>query len=219
MQKISRIALLVVLLLMTSIPVLADPIISASGPADTFSLIDPTHVLAVGWNQNASFAADISVSFLDPSILFDEPTVYSAYLVDSLGAGPINQVAQTTFTAGPDLSNIVLFSNLLLGSGSYFLVIGLSPDQNSLFPEGNWGATDPLMNPFAISTAPGVIDLGQFFAQDSDVSTYLPGSNFVQDTSGGPRLLYDVQAVPEPSTLLLALGPALALIVLRRKRS
>jgi hypothetical protein len=211
------------------LPAMAFPIITVNGPADSFPIINEFQALAVGWNQLETASVDVSISFMDAS--FGEPVTYSAYLMNQIGAGTTeaNERASTTFIAmTPDplsVSSFRLFTDTLLNPGNYYLVVGLDPTLNpdAISPEGSWGAT----NSPTILAAPGVTDLGQFFTDPNSVlDPYLPASVFLFDESGqnpeesvASRLLYDVQAVPEPSTFLLVLGPALGLILLKRKRA
>jgi len=231
MRKISKAMFFVCLLFLMSMPVLATPVISVTGSADVFYTTDANSILAVGWNQATAFSGVgvISIDFLDASYFdLSRPGVYSAYLTNQIGAGTTalaNELAFTTFSAGPDLSSIVLWNDLLLDAGPYYLTIGLkNPNASS---QGNWGATTPdvIFNPNPVTFAAGVTDLGQFFAQSPNLASYLPASTFTADTSTGARLLYDVQSlsptsVPEPSTLLLmTFGSVFGLLALGLRRT
>jgi hypothetical protein len=100
--------------------------------------------------------------------------------------------------------------------GQAYLVLGTT-DLNSV---GGWAATTSptvVLGPGAIQ---GDVSGIQFFASGDDVNPlYLPGSNFAVDDLTYGQLMYDVIAVPEPSTLLLLLGGGLALAVFGRRRT
>ncbi len=216
MKKITLAALSACFLLAVGMPAMADPIIAVSGAADTFYLVDPTQALAVGWSQGAGAGnVGIVISFLDFTL--EEGAIYSAYLTNQIGAGTTaaNELAATTFTAGPDISSVPLFNHVALNAGSYYLTVGFDPALNeNLYPEGAWGGTS---DPLPVFTRPGVTDLGQFYSQAID-SAYIPASAFAADTSAGARLLYTVSPVPEPGTWFLLLVSALGLSLLAFKR-
>jgi hypothetical protein len=210
----------VLILLLVGLPALAGTIISV-GTTDPGSVgalaVDSLDVLAVSWYQPAAQSSvRIRANFLDS---FGNGT-FSAYLMNGIGpqADPLaNELASTTFSAsyfGP--SPVVLFDQLTLSAGFFYLVLGTT-DLNSV---GGWAATT---SP-AVILAPGVLQGDgsgiQFFASGGDVdSAYLPRSNFSPDDGlSYGQLMYDV-TVPEPSTLLLLLGGGLALAVFGRRRT
>jgi hypothetical protein len=218
-RKLNRVILFVVVVLLASLPVFADPaLISVNGFADTSLAVDPSQVLAVAWTQTVSTSATaVNISF-DGFFLGG---TFTAYLMDGIGplASFINEVAApASFTMDPfqELSSINLWSGLTLFPSTYYVVVGTT-DPNA---GGGWGATyDP-----TIVTSPGVtlgdaFGFQQFYAWGPDIDlSYLPASLFMIDPLADGSLLFEV-TVPEPSTLLLLSSGVLSLMFIRRKRS
>jgi hypothetical protein len=182
--------------------------------------------LAIAWTQFAGATVSVGINF--QTGLFDTGGTFYAYLTDTIGsqATSSNEVAAPTSFTLPDPSVagetfgpawIDLFDQIDLDAGFYYLTIGAGPDSS-----GAWSNTsDPTVTEAAGFFRGDLLTGSQFSAFGSDVSSYLPASNFSPISTvadgGGPDLMFDV-SIPEPGTIWL-LGGALSLALLRRKRS
>lgn len=167
-----------------------------------------------------TLATALSGVAIDASLVSDDSSFLggTAYLTNAIGPGatPASVVAQASFTApfGNPSGSVpltTLFSGLSLSSGSYYLVLSAPFLAGASGSPLDWQIpTNPV-----ITTSPSAT-LGSAFGANTFLTTvdpFPPASSFF--TTQTP--MFDVTAVPEPSTIVLLLVPVTMLILIRKR--
>ena len=191
---------------------LADTVISETGSAFSNLPLSLTQAGCVSWTSTTAFTS-LSITARLTGFVQTGATG-TAYLTTKIGSGTTaaNQIASGTFTFPSSGSDTVLFSNLTLGPGTFFLTLAAPQANNS------WLGGDAV-NRVPPITGPGVAFAGQY-SSDTRAS-YAPASIF-SAISGNSPLLFTVTgtAVPEPQlSALLFVGAGVLLAQRIRQRN
>jgi hypothetical protein len=212
-RLVRYIVLALAALLASAVTVAASPItlLEVTGPRVGGYVLGPIQTPNGPREDKLAVAFATTVPLIGVSIDVGLGSVNSpvqAYLVNSLGAGTTiaNQIAQTSYS-GPAGPNVVLFNNLSLGVGTFFLVLDAGT------PTDSWNR----LLPFSVVTAGGVTRGVDFFS--NQFSAYAPASQFFVNpqTANEGALQYRIVGtpVPEPATGVLV---ASGIVAFRRRR-
>jgi hypothetical protein len=170
--------------------------------------------LVASWTQTIEYSG-VDISLRGNGI--SSTATGTAYLTTSMGGGTTvaDQLAVTAFTAPAAPSSwISLFSGLTLPANSYYLMIFADP--GSVIA---WDATSP----DSATTTLGIgVTLTSSFLYDglalvALVGSYAPYPPATVGFGFQDNLIINVTGVPEPSSLTLMAGAALASLVLWRR--
>jgi len=204
-------AILVVVSLLVSlvVPAGASTIVMVTGPfssnaaaasPDPFGGYD---YVAASWTQTTGYS-DVSISFLGTAVFSAAAGV--AYLTTSFGPGTTmaDQIASAPFDVpfGSPSTNVLLFSGLDLGAGTYFLTIAADAGD-----EIGWNATN---SPHVTTGAGASVNPGMGCFNGSSPAAYPPGTT---GSCVAFNLEYSVRgnsSVPEPGTSSMLLVSAAA---------
>ena len=207
-----RTLLLCVLILFSSLAGKSATILSVTGQIDGgFYGISASQAAATSWSQSSTYA-DTDIS----ALLGNGPAHGTAYLMSRIGPGatPADEIARANFQFPSSTTMVLLFNDLTLNPGTYYLVIGSRASSSQI---GGLGdaldcGTNCAFPPPAITLASGVMRHPDFLAPSGAVNAYAPASAFQQNIGihGDPFIAYTVDseqvgiaAVPEPGTLQL----------------
>lgn len=174
-------------------------VVTVSGPDDAWVVLFSGQAYGVSWSQlESSSLTSISARL---TAFGQTGETGKAYLSTALGTGttPDSLIAFTSFTFPSQASDLVLFSDLTLAPGTYYLsLIGDSPSWGS----GWFGAQDEV-----IETAPGV-ELGSNYGFQTR-NAFLPSSQVYAEPPEAMVPSFSVTSpVPEPSAAILLAGMA-----------
>ncbi len=200
----------------------ASVILMTSGNASAYFNAGPVggsdQALAISWTISQTYS-DVSIF---ASLFNALPSAMGvAYLTTEVGpqATSATLVDSTTFTIGPDQTDIELFNEPSLGAGTYYLTLfGTSnpADFGWLYVAGA-----------SLVAGPGVIEGPRLFANAAfDAATsvnaaYPPGSTFTDFTSGA-RVIVSITGtpIPEPGSAgAMGVGLIAVLLFARRRRA
>ena len=203
-------------------------ILSVSGQIEGgFYGISASQAAATSWSQSATYA-DTGIS----ALLSNGPANGTAYLMSSIGPGttPADEIARANFQFPSSTTMVVLFDDLTLSPGTYYLVIGSRASSSQIGGLGDaldCGTNCAFPAP-AITLASGVTRHPDFLAPSGAVNAYAPASAFQQNIGihGDPFIAYTIDSaqvaiasVPEPGTLQLFAVIALAVAANRLRLS
>jgi hypothetical protein len=180
---------------------------SNPGPLSQGLDIESSQYLQVSWTATQSYTeVDISAwlygDIVDNAFL---PSIGTAYLTSTALAGPVEE----SFTFPDTVTEVSLFSNLDLPSGTYFLTLA------STSPYGGGWSSGPVESGQSILTSldGGVtVNPPQFSNPEGLVPSFPPASSFIM---GDQQVFYDVTtttATPEPPSITLVGTMAIVLI-------
>ena len=178
----------------------AATIVTMSGPA----VIPPTIVnpaQSVGWSMNAAFTGvAVYASLSSPLYGAGNGTAYLTTQVGAATEPGEHEVARANYAVvGRDPVSTLLFANLDLGPGTYFLT--LSPNPFSSL--GTWWTLTAAPQ---IDAWPGAAHLGSFLPEQDIWSGYPPALV----SAAGFNLVYSVTGTPIPEPAVFA--PTLAVL-------
>lgn len=199
-----------ILLLFAVFGARAATILSVGGPIDGgFYGISPSQAASTSWSGSSPYT-DVDISVL----LGRGPAEGTAYLMTKIGpqTTPANEIARTDFRFPTVTKQITLFSDLTLGPGTYYLVLG------SMASSGQIGGlrdafdcgTMCSFSPPTVTAEAGVTRHSDYLAVSGSVAAYTPASAFQQGIGmrGDPFLEFTVSSdpltiasVPEPGNL------------------
>ena len=206
MKKTS--AFIVAAYIALSVSARAATILSITGttedPKSTYSAGSDSHP-SVSWTQTSAFT-NVSITLNLAPFGSNQGT---AYLTTRIGPGTTiaDQVALTNFTFPTTASDVTVFTNLILGAGTYYLTLDSSTS--------NAGIWDGTKSPTVIAD-PSVTQHTTLYAVQS--GSYAPALTYT--TQNSVSLKYGVTgiAVPEPSSAWIVISMAILITVYRRTR-
>jgi hypothetical protein len=190
--------------------------------AISFTLDEAINVSSINayFENHSGNAADLEAYLtysIAPWLMYMDPPLDPAY---DPGSDPLNltpnDIQRKRFTVGADAvdpTQFALFSDLRLGPGWYFLVVG------GLSESAGWSTTtDPLVTETYGGHRGDTNGLQYWSYIDQPVTRYFPSWEFnVSDPTTDGHALFEVVATPEPSTWILITTAGGALIVIRRR--
>jgi len=181
--------------------------------------VNNSQAIQLYWTQSQKFE-DVSISvplfWGNDSYAFD----INAYLTSTSGPGTSPPpIASASFSAPASTTPIeaLLFSDLTLGPGTYYLTLYGSQPSGPV-----WLGIEPNYGPSIVETAPGVTVSNSFGSDGGALdSSYAPASIFFLDGTATDGISYqDVTVtgttVPEPPTWWLTVSAAAILICFRK---
>jgi hypothetical protein len=172
--------------------------------------------LQASWSTTGSYeGVDISAwlfgTIVNGSYL---PTSGTAYLTSTSLGAPLQQFFTFPDPLGGEATDVSLFSNLHLLSGTYYLTLA------STSPDGG-GWADSLESSGGVQT---ILDSGVTLgipqgAQGANVNpSNPPASLFIPVFPSSDQLFFKVTAVPEPSSIMLVGTTSIGLLIQLRPR-
>jgi hypothetical protein len=209
-RNVKSCSTLCVLLVSAALPALSATIINQDDPGP----INSTGLMVASWQQTGTFSGvSITAKLLDFSA--SAPATATAFLTNQIGAGTTqlaNEVANGPISiSNTTYTNVLLFSGLTLGPGTYYLVI-----QNG--SNLSWGGT--FGTPTTVQTGAGVTVGPTSGFAFGPPAPYAPASTFTNKTT---RFLFSVTgnagaAVPEPALGLLVSAGLGGFLLIRKFR-
>ena len=219
-----------ILLLFAAYSARGATILSVNGPIDGgFYGISSSQAAATSWSESSAHTdVDISV------FLGRGPAEGTAYLMTKIGsqATQADEIARTDFRFPSVTGPVTLFSDLTLGPGTYFLVLGsmASSGQIGGFRDAFDCGSTCSFSPPAVITETGVMRHPDYLAVSGTVAAYTPASVFQQGIGmhGDPFMEFTVSSesfdpvtiasVPEPANLQVFVLLAAILSIFRLVR-
>jgi hypothetical protein len=193
-RRICRLALLTCLAKLSA----AGTIISLSGPDAIGQLLTPDSSYAVSWTQTGTYTGVEITALLDSSQGI--VTTGSAFVTNDIGPGTTiaNQIASGVFQVTNVRQQIPLFTNLTLGSGTYYLVLASAASPSPV----TW---DDTLSPSVITDS-GVSEGPMYSTNGAPQASYIPATSFGPLVRGIGSFQFDVtgaSAQPEPGSAAL----------------
>jgi hypothetical protein len=216
-----------ILLLSAAIGARGATILSLSGPIEGgFYGISPAQAAATSWSGSSAYT-DVDISVL----LGRGPAEGTAYLMTKIGpqTTPADEIARADFRFPSVTTQVTLFSELTLGPGTYYLVLGSmasSGQIGGMRDAFDCGSTCSFSPPTVLAET-GVTRHPDYLAVSGSVAAYTPASAFQQGIGmrGDPFLEFTVSSdpvtiasVPEPGNLQVFVVLAAILSVSRLVR-